>query len=868
METKVYKYFAFISYQRNDEEIARWLHHQLEHYRLPVNICEARPDLPKELRPLFLDEAELSGGNLSEAINRALGDSKHLIVLCSPNSAKSPWVNKEVLAFIQSGRTENIIPLIIDGIPYSENPETECFPEALINLHQTDSERLGINMQNGQEIASVKLIAQMLGVSFDELWQRYEREKQEERLRLINEKRRLQRLESRYLAEKAEDAIRNGDTYTACMLALRALPTDISNPEDRPYIPEAEAVLRKAVSSLTTVMKGHTRAVYSTALSPDGKQMISASGDGTAIIWDLDSGVKIQTLSVHSDQVMSACFSHDGKHILTASVDGTTKITDIKSGEVTRSMEHYCKVYRATYSPCGNYIASGAEDGSICIWEVETGDLHRKLTGHEKWVGSVQYSNCGKQILSASGDGTVKLWNISDETCIKTFDEVHSGPINSIEFSKDDKTVLSSSDDKTIKIWDANSGEVLQTITGHESIIEHAEYSPDGKFIISSSWDKTIKIWDAKTGNLIRTYKGHFNNTSFARFSKDGRFIIAASWDSEIKLLDFYPSIDKFILDDGNEGETIKCLAFCNNGKNILASSGGKAIKLWDIESRTALLTYTGHTGNVTHIAISPDGKQFASASEDRTIRLWDINKPEAISTFRGHSKGVLYVEFSPDGTRLISASLDHSVIIWDISKATAVKTISGGSDIIYKVFHDQEYKEIIATTSQQAIIIDAEDFTIKKRIKVNSDEDILNPHICNLHNRKMILSNGAGNSLAIWDMDRTATVRTLPNKFDSNIHFAAFTDDGKQILSTAWYGDVKVIDTETGEDIWAFKSGHATMACLAFSPDRSLLAGACADGSIHIYPYRHLQALINETRERFRNRELSEETKRRLYLD
>lgn len=865
METKVYKYFAFISYQRKDEKIAGWLHHQLEHYRLPVNICETRPELPKELRPLFLDEAELSGGNLSDAISQALSDSKYLIVLCSPNSAKSPWVNKEVMTFIQSGRADSIIPLIIDGIPYSDDPDRECFPQALINLRKTDNEQLGINMQNGQEIASIKLIAYMLGVSFDELWQRYEREKQEERERLINEKRRLQRLESRFLTEKAEDAIQKGDSYLACLLALRALPADISDPEDRPYIPEAEAILRKAHSFRTAILKAHTKEVFSISSSPDGKHLVSASQDGTVIIWDLDSGVKLKTLTIHSGPVYSACFSHDGSHILSASSDGTTKITDIKSGEIIHSMEHCCEVSSTVYSPCGNFIASGTEEGPICIWEVETGNLYRELSGHEKWVSSVEFSKCGKHILSASEDGTVKIWNIADEICIKTF-HVHSGPVNSAKFSNDEKTVLSASDDKTIKIWDTETGKVLHNLTGHENVVSHAEYSPDRRLIISSSWDNTVKIWDATTGDLIHTYMGHSLAVSSAQFSNDGRFMISASWDHKIKLWNHKTIIDELILDDENDFKTITCLAFCSN-KELLASSGNN-IKLWDIESRTTLRSFTGHTGKVRHIAVSPDSKQFASASEDGTIRLWDIDNSEAILTFIGHSHYVHHIEFSPDGKYLISASMDHSARIWSISEACVVKIISGGSDIVYKVTYDPKHKEIIAITSQQAIIIDAEEFTIRKRITINTDI-ISSPYILHLHNRTMILSSGTGDgSIAIWDMERGTTVKAHIDKDNTTIHFARFTDDGKQILSTAWNGSIKVIDSETGEEIWAFTSRYGTMAYLALSPDKSLLAGACADGKIHLYRYKPLQELINETRHRFHNRELSEETKKRFYLD
>ena len=108
------KYFAFISYKSEDTEWATWIQHELEHYRLPSSF-NGRTDVPQELRPVFRDIDELSAGNLPEQIREALMDSQNLIVICSPEAAKSPWVNQEIETFISLGRTERIFPFIVEG---------------------------------------------------------------------------------------------------------------------------------------------------------------------------------------------------------------------------------------------------------------------------------------------------------------------------------------------------------------------------------------------------------------------------------------------------------------------------------------------------------------------------------------------------------------------------------------------------------------------------------------------------------------------------------------------------------------------------------------------------------------------------------
>lgn len=170
------EYFAFISYQRNDEEWADRLRKKLEHYRLPSSVRKQDASLPKEIRPIFRDSLELAGGVLAKEIEKALHQSKYLIVICSPNSAKSPWVNKEIQTFFDLGREDCIIPFIIDGIPFSDNEVTECFPPALRSL-KGEKELLGINIKEiNRDAACIKVVARMFDLKFDSLWQRYDRE--------------------------------------------------------------------------------------------------------------------------------------------------------------------------------------------------------------------------------------------------------------------------------------------------------------------------------------------------------------------------------------------------------------------------------------------------------------------------------------------------------------------------------------------------------------------------------------------------------------------------------------------------------------------------------------------------------------------
>ena len=79
----------------------------------------------------------------------------------------------------------------------------------------------------------------------------------------------------------------------------------------------------------TAILKGHTHIVYSCALSPDGKRIVTASFDETVRLWDAETGALLLTLEGHTDGVNSCAFSPDGKRLVTASQDETARLWDV-----------------------------------------------------------------------------------------------------------------------------------------------------------------------------------------------------------------------------------------------------------------------------------------------------------------------------------------------------------------------------------------------------------------------------------------------------------------------------------------------------------------------------------------------------------
>lgn len=179
--TNSHKYFAFISYNTKDTAWGKKLQKKLEHYRMPATLCSEHGWERTPIKPVFFAPTDIQPGGLTEELQERLRASKNLIVICSPNSAQSEWVGKEIEFFHSLGRTKNIHFFIVEGSPHSGNPDTECFNPVIDQLRLP--EILGANIHEkiyhwpwlNKERAYVQLISKLLGVEFDTIWQRHRR---------------------------------------------------------------------------------------------------------------------------------------------------------------------------------------------------------------------------------------------------------------------------------------------------------------------------------------------------------------------------------------------------------------------------------------------------------------------------------------------------------------------------------------------------------------------------------------------------------------------------------------------------------------------------------------------------------------------
>jgi len=282
-----YAYRAFVSYSHRDKAVATRLHRAVESYRIPKKLVGTVTPVgvvPRRLTPVFRDRDELPasadlGGELSAALQRSM----FLIVICSAASAKSHWVDQEVLQFKRLHGDSRVLALIVGGTPYgSDMPgreDDECFPRSLRfklgpdgELSNVPAEPIAADLRqegDGRRLAHLKLIAGLTGVKLADLVQR-ETQRRMQRLAVVAtgamcgmvvtgglafyaNQRRIEANQQRVIAQREAAAARAASDFLVGTFAL-------SNPQtENP----------RTITALTILGRSAERARHELAGQPD-----------------------------------------------------------------------------------------------------------------------------------------------------------------------------------------------------------------------------------------------------------------------------------------------------------------------------------------------------------------------------------------------------------------------------------------------------------------------------------------------------------------------------------------------------------------------------------------------------------------------
>jgi len=446
-------------------------------------------------------------------------------------------------------------------------------------------------------------------------------------------------------------------------------------------------ILDTRTALVEKIFYGHKDDVYSIAVSPNKKFIVSGCEDGVIGVWDLYGNDSFMLDAGHTKEISTVGISNDNKFIFSYS-SAEIALWDISQRKKTLSIpdnDDDIRIY-AVLTPDSKKIITGLlslkEKKILILRNVSDGkEIANVKTNYDK-VTSISYNNAEKIIASSSRNQIVKLWNLTDGKMFKLLQD-HSNSVNTVNFSPDGEKLLEGTNNR-IYIWDWKNNVKLMSFYAHSaSKILSAEYSSDGKNIISSgNKDNTIKLWDAKNGSRIWAKKHHGEDSNIKIvFSNNGQFTASAYESIQIRNVKTGALVKELFMSKDDKNERIKSLVFSNDDKYIFSgTSKNRKIIMWDIETGNQIKTFSEHESDINTLCVSRDGKMLASGSDDNNIILWNIEDGSFIK-LTGHDDSVEGVCFTSNGKALISASADGSVRVWDCKTGNEIIKFIGFSD-------------------------------------------------------------------------------------------------------------------------------------------------------------------------------------------
>jgi U3 small nucleolar RNA-associated protein 13 len=293
------------------------------------------------------------------------------------------------------------------------------------------------------------------------------------------------------------------------------------------------------------LLKGHEDIVMSVDVDWSGYWIASGAKDNTARLWRVDPATGSYTcyavFTGHLESVGAVALpkvvppenseayknplDHPPPFLISGSQDRFVQKREIprqsQKSKVSTSLKrlaHEKDINALDVSPTGKLFASASQDKTVKIWDVQTMEVQGILRGHKRGVWTVRFaplhtppiqgetggSVSGRGvILTGSGDKTIKLWNLSDYTCLRTF-EGHSHNVLKVvwlHIPTDDSSAkkriqfASAGADSLVKVWDANTGETECTLDNHEDRLWTLAVHPKNNTLVSGGSDSKVTFW-------------------------------------------------------------------------------------------------------------------------------------------------------------------------------------------------------------------------------------------------------------------------------------------------------------------------------------------------------------------------------------
>jgi WD40 repeat protein len=636
-------------------------------------------------------------------------------------------------------------------------------------------------------------------------------------------------------------------------------------------------------------LRRHDDRIISAEFSPDGKQVLTGSWDGTARLWDARTGKQRALLKKHTKALHLAAFSPDGGKIL--AVTSNVMKRSMYSGDKTRKPElidpALAESVRAGGGGEGILTGRyGADAALASVWDARTHKLVAVFNkaapglltfGHVWYPTTAGFNKDGSQVVIGFTDDVAAVWDARKSGLERVVLRGHKRAVHAAAFSPDGRSIVTGGQDGTVRLWDSATGKQRLLLKGHEGPVQIARFSRDGKRVLTAANDGTARVWDTVTGQEMVVLRGHSSSIPSAEFSRDGRYVLtcdnttARIWDTAPARMPgrVIPGYQHPIAQPGfstwspSRSPRSLSLAFSPNSQRLLVASTDGTAQLVDVATGKQALKLGKDSllGEIRSAFFSSTGRRVVTASahtyatagnkviNTSAVHVWDARTGAELLALDKHQQGALFAQLSPDGRRLVtvadgsvrsrragdlgfshfqSDSRQAGVVrLWDARDGKLLATVPNKVQAGFLLRFSPDSRLLLLAPGHDSTAFLLDSSTGQPKITLKGPQGRIMAAVFSQDGRRLALAYD-DRTARLWDPVR-GRLLALFDGFEGEVVDVAFSKNGRR-LATVSGKSVHVWDAVTRARLATLQGHEQPVTRAAFSPDGRAVLTASQD--------------------------------------
>ncbi len=633
------------------------------------------------------------------------------------------------------------------------------------------------------------------------------------------------------LLERAEQALQEGDSVDAELLAARALAQE-ERADARGVVIAARSMMRPKLNATWAETKGCTRSALSFAAD------LFACATGHSLkLWRLATNELALEL-VQDSEISSLSFASDATSLGITLADGRVGVRPASS-EIADFKFAACgqKPAALAIAAAGQAVACGNAHGQLSVWQAGlAGNVRRLELGQA--ISALAWSKDGSRLAVGGELGALLVYDSATQRERRL--PGHTGTVLGLALAEQGRYLASTGADRTLRFWDTLNGTQVETPMVMGDVMATLAWSDDRRFMALGGKDKSFRVLDLRSARraLLRS---HDEPVDLVAISGDATRLGSYSRDRGLRLwsLGADPSPDEL----SERGNVLTLGLGVAPGQLLSAGLGRNGVCIWQLPLGTCATRLPVRLDRVRALAVSANGQRLALAGSGTQIFIWGLVQKIPIQVIQGLRQETRALAFALDGQSLAAAGIERKLRIFDVHTGVLLEEQETLSPI--QTMSVVPGSGALVTGDQAGVLTLRDMKTGRAEVAWQAHGDwILGSAIS--PDGSQLASASADRLVRVWSLPSHKRLFSLPGH-EGKVLSVDFSANGAQLASAGEDKTVRVWNPLTGTALATLPGHSASVRAVRFTRRADELASGSDDGTIRLW---HLDDLTRSAAE------------------